>query len=785
MVAEDGGVGRVRQGGEDGPFGSLCEGGGGLALALCCALLGAGACGDGTKRPTCTGLDCPGGASSSACQRDSDCGDGVCGADGICRDRYSPGTQPTACANVTCQAGYFCANGACLPATAQCKPPDPACIFIPQGSFEPPVHQWWWPWQTPQGPDDTTGHDAVRADTLYPTYAQVMSTPVVMRLHPTDASPAVVFTSMPDTFNAGFVENQGVMRAISGVDGSPLWTAPADFLNNQDKSVNGNSSVAAGDCMGTGEACFIAGGWDPADAPPKTTAAGAHQHGGLIAFGSDGRFLWVNRDMQVWWGAAAIARLLGPKGPAQVVIGNGVVDGATGKTLCFQTTQTSSGDQIGGNGDGTLTAIADIDLDGIPEIVTANDTFKLVADGSSPTGYSCPSIYRHPVTVLGGPCPGGSGSVCGSGFVAIANLAGYGTQFGLSPTDPHPQVIVVSRGYLRIHDWTGGVLLNPVALPSDPTCTNANEGGAPTIADFDGDGLPEIGIAGQGAYVLFKPVKGFLWSSKTIDCSSNTGSSVFDFEGKGQAKVVYGDQCYTRIYDGKTGATLIQEKNASCTAYEMPIVADIDGTGRSKIVVPANNACGYVCPWGPQNLSRLWGLKALASPSDKWVNTRSVWNQHTYHVTNVNLDGTLPYPETNSWAPGASNTYRQNVQGQGVFSAPDLVACMVTVDLTQCMAGSAVVWVTVYNGGGLVVKSGGSVKAYADEATGSFPIGMGATTKQLQPGDSEKVPVLWNNPPLGQSVNVRAVVDEKQVIGDCHPENNTAVAGPIKCSPLG
>jgi hypothetical protein len=786
MVAEEAGRGRGRGAGLDGPFGSRREGGMALTLlALCCAFLGALACGDGAKQPFCIGLDCQAAPNSSACQRDSDCGDGVCGANGICRDRYTPVRNPTACANVTCQAGYFCANGTCLPATAQCKAPDPACIFIPQGSFEPPVHQWWWPWQTPQGPADTTGHAALRPDLQYPTYAQVMSTPVVLRLHPKDPSPAVVFNALSNTFNPGYVENQGVMRAISGLDGSPLWTAPADFLNNQDKSVNANSSVTAGDCMGTGEACFIAGGWDPTDAPPKTTPPKAHQHGGLVAFGSDGRFLWANRDMQVWWGGAAIARLLGPTGPAQVVVGNGVVDGATGRTLCYQTTQSASGDQIGGNGDGTLTAIADIDLDGIPEIVTANDAFKLVADSSSPTGYRCPSVFAHPVQLSGGvPCPGGFGSVCGGGFPAVASFAGYGAAIGLSPTDPHPQIVVVSRGYLRIHDWTGGMLLNPIPLPADPTCTDTNEGGAPTIADFDGDGLPEIGIAGQGAYVLYKPGKGFLWTSKTRDCSSNTGSSVFDFEGKGQAKVVYGDECYTRIFDGKTGATLIEEQNSSCTAYEMPIVADIDGTGRSKILVPANT-CGATCLWGAQDPSRIFGLKALASPSDKWVNTRSVWNQHTYHVTNVNIDGTLPYPETNSWAPGASNTYRQNVQGQGVFSAPDLVGCMVTVDLTQCMAGSAVVWVTVYNAGALVVKPGVSVTVYADPGTGFFLVGTGATTRQLQPGDSEKVPVRWNNPPIGHSMNVKAVVDEKQLIGDCHPENNTAVVGPIKCSPLG
>ncbi len=765
-----------------------------------CALLAAGAaagCGSGQARFPCTDpLDCPGGPSSSnLCQKDSDCGDGICGSDGKCRDRYSPGTQQTACARVTCQPGYFCANGSCLLATAQCKPPDPACIYVPRGAFEPPAHQWWWPWKTPDGPFDTTGNASYRTDLEYPDFVQVMSTPAVMRLHAKDASPAVVFNSFANNANSAYVESQGVMRAVRGVDGSPLWTAPADFVNHQELSVDGNASIAAGDCLGTGEVCFITGGWRLNDVNP-TRPSLSHQHGGLVAYGSDGRLLWSNPDMQVWWGGPAIARIIPPAVKGQpmrpaVVVGKGVVDGATGKTLCDQApTDPLDGDQVGGNGDGTLTAIADINLDGIPEIVTANQAYQLVADPTSSTGYSCKRLFQEPVHVANGICPGGNGKYCGAGFVAIADFGGYGASKGYIE-DGHPQIVVVSRGYLRIHDWTGGMLLNPIPLPGDPNCLDPNglpiqnQGGAPTVADFDGDGLPEVGIAGQGGYIVWKPGVGYLWRSPTRDCSGNTGSSVFDFEGKGQANVVYGDECYTRIYDGRTGTILVQEPNSSCTAYEMPIVADIDGTGRARIVVPANNTCFFDCPWAKAGTSKTVGLKALKSPSDKWVNTRSVWNQHTYHVTNVNLDGTLPFPETNSWAPGQSNSYRQNVQGQGVFSAPDLIACELAVDMTQCVAGKATVTATVYNGGALVVRAGVGVTIYADAPSGSYLVGKGATTRQLQPGDSEKVAVPWSNPPLQQSVSLRGVLDEALQFGVCHPENRTTTIGPVKCTPLG
>ena len=760
-------------------------------VAVLSIALAAGACVDRRQPGACDpSLEDCGivGGGSGRCTKDADCGDGICLADGTCK-ASATASQPTACASVSCPPDSFCSNGRCIVASAQCKQADPACIFIPHGAFEQPVHAWWWPFQTPQGPLGPGGKWDYRGDLEYGDFVNVMSTPVVMRLHAQDSEPAVVFNTFPQDApgiqGSSMLEVQGVMRAVRGSDGTPIWTAPGDFLNHFEWSVNGNSGIAAGDCMGTGEICFITGGWDPEDQPPAVPTAQAHQHGGIIAFGSDGRFLWLNRDAQIYWGAPAIARLLGPSGPAQVVVGNGVFDGATGKTLCPET-------NVGGNGDGPMTVIADIDLDGIPEIVTGNQAYKLVNDAASPTGYTCAALFRSDVQMTGNrTCPGGVDPFCPDGFPAVANFAGYGGAIGLDPGDPHPQVVVVSSGFLRIHDWTGRLLLEPVPLPltPHPICGDYNPGGAPTIADFDGDGLPEIGVASQSTYSVWKPGKGWIWKQEVFDCSANTGSSVFDFEGKGQPTVVYSDQCYFHVFDGKTGQVLIKEQNESCTAYEMPIVADIDGSGRAKILVPNNSICRLECPWGRQDdpAFNFVGLKALRSPTDKWVNTRSVWNEHSYHVTNVNLDGTLPYPEPNSWAPGQSNSYRHNVQGQGVFSAPDLSACEVRVDMTNCSSSGAKASAVVYNGGALQAAAGVTVDFYALLDDGSQAhIGQALTAKTLKVGDSEVVSVLWKAPPQSKAVRVKAIIDERQVIGDCHPENNVVVAAdPVKCTPLG
>jgi hypothetical protein len=45
---------------------------------------------------------------------------------------------------------------------------------------------------------------------------------------------------------------------------------------------------------------------------------------------------------------------------------------------------------------------------------------------------------------------------------------------------------------------------------------------------------------------------------------------------------------------------------------------------------------------------------------DRWIQARRIWNQHTYHVTNVEENGTIPRFEAPSWR--SLNTYRTNAQ---------------------------------------------------------------------------------------------------------------------------
>ena len=148
----------------------------------------------------------------------------------------------------------------------------------------------------------------------------------------------------------------------------------------------------------------------------------------------------------------------------------------------------------------------------------------------------------------------------------------------------------------------------------------------------------------------------------------------------------------------------------------------------------------------------------------KWVRTRRIWNQHHYHVTNVNEDGSIPTQEMQNWLADGLNNFRQNVQPQGEFSAPDLV-----VDLQSLCMGGYEVYARVRNIGQASVPAGVLVGFYdGDPMLGGNLLAQGVTTKTLYPAEAEKVPLDGNLVP-------QAIQDGDQdlwvVVDDGMPEH--------------
>lgn len=129
----------------------------------------------------------------------------------------------------------------------------------------------------------------------------------------------------------------------------------------------------------------------------------------------------------------------------------------------------------------------------------------------------------------------------------------------------------------------------------------------PAVGDIDGDGLPEIvGLKDNHTLAAYKyvPARGCLrefWTMYHTDVSSQTSMTLFDFNVDGKQEIVYRDETSLRIINGSgkshvTGNDTIQSGRrvaynlaafqvSSITKSEYPVVADVNGDGKTEIVV--------------------------------------------------------------------------------------------------------------------------------------------------------------------------------------------------------
>jgi hypothetical protein len=439
-----------------------------------------------------------------------------------------------------------------------------------------------------------------------------------------------------------------------------------------------------------------------------------------------------------------------------------------------------------------------------------------------------------------------------NGFCAVADVwgEGAGAPGSDNPLDGKPEVVLISDGTLEIINAETGEVRHELALGG------GTQGGAPNVDDFDGDGFPEIATALSDFYTVVDlqaptaacpawddvltdgqtapggnddrsgnagascskdsdcTVVGTTcnetdktcvclhngWKRDTEDDSSKvTSSSVFDFNGDGAAEVVYGDECYFRLYNGLDGNVYLALPSLSRTIVENPVVADVDNDGNAEIVFVQNTdiiRCGEDDQEGSLNdyptgtiakKSLPNGIQVWGDPSDQWVAARRIWNQHSYHVTNVTESGSIPLHEPESWRPlngRLYNTYRSQPRNYNV--APDLALTAIQISSPDAACGSLSdtiqIVVEVRNLGDLRVGPG-VVLSYEgtwgnDTETlvdgGGDPITF-TLDKSLEPGASTLVTVEYDagdNDQDGLPDSVRVEIDGDNKERECVEDNN-------------
>jgi choice-of-anchor C domain-containing protein len=538
---------------------------------------------------------------------------------------------------------------------------------------------------------------------VLPDHKQVIMTPAVIDMN-ADGTPDVVFVATPNT--VGFSTPNGVLRTISGKDGTELWT-----VSDPNYQLTDFSGIAIGDI--------------DRDGKPEVVAIDGT--GKLVAFENDGTPKWRTTFVipgnlafgDVGIGSPAIADL-DADGVPEIVFGATVVN-ADG-TLRWDGSGITGTGRADNAGFGPLSAVADLTGDGILEVLAGKTAFR--ADGSLLWTAAVPD-----------------------GFPAVGNF----------DADSGPEIVLVAGGAVYLLDADGTVIWGPRAIPG------GGEGGPPTIADFDNDGRPEIGVAGATRYIVFETDGSVRWQSPTQDGSSRvTGSSVFDFDGDGSAEAVYGDELFLRIYRGSDGTVLFSLPKSSATGYEYPVIADVDGDGNAEIVAVANSTAGF----GPQT-----GIYVIGDRNSTWVSTRKIWNQHTYHVTNINDDGTIPRTEANSWE--LYNSYRTNVLTEGFDPrlAPDLV---VSSSSQGTGSNGATFTATIKNMATAPVAAGAKVSFYdGDPLKGRTLIGSTISTTRLRKNETETVTIAAT----GLVNDLWILVDPLNAIAEFDESNNRLRAG--------
>lgn len=465
--------------------------------------------------------------------------------------------------------------------------------------------------------------------------------------------------------------------------------------------------------------------------------------------GADGSEIWSKSDR---WSTAMYGMAIGDidhDGLVEIVVGNGYGRGT--KSLVVYENDGALKWEVPVDQYGEP-ALADIDTDGEVEIIMANSVF----DAHGTLKWKVASTDKFPVV--------GDLNLDGFQEVIISGNAydyqgklpwSYGgskAAVGNFDEDDYPEIAVHTDNSVTLLNHDGTVVWGPVAIPG-------GGGGPLTIADVDADGEPEIGVAGAAHYVVFETNGSLKWAKPTQDLSSRqTGSSVFDFEGDGKAEVLYADELNFRIYDGETGSERFKIPNPSGTLYEYPLVVDVDNDNAAEVVVVANNYA----------FSGVNGIRVFEASNDDWAPTRKIWNQHSYHITNINDDGTVPQFEEPSWL--THNTYRLNTfTDYAALAQPDLAIFSVNYD-----DEAATVSATIRNLGLAPANSEITVHFYSNTAGENGALLGSVSLNGLAAGSEADISIPVSEEPLTTDIAVE--IEFQSNLGECDTTNNHTVA---------
>ena len=484
---------------------------------------------------------------------------------------------------------------------------------------------------------------------------------------------------------------------------------------------------------------------EPSDSEPSSSGGGGtpepsneNPPGSLAPTGC--RVAAYDHNLQIKWvsepfldecgGHAPVLSDMEGDGEVEVIIGHYIFRGTNG-ALRVQ----GAGDQgrfVAYAEIGMNSIVTDLNVDGVQELIAGRTVY-------SPTG----NIICQ-----------GEGPFDGFAAAADLDLDGFG------------EFVVVGNEKAVVYDSDCSTL-------AEWPLQGGGTGGPPTIADYDGDMMPEIGLVDANTYSVYQP-SGFVeWSTPVTDESSHaTGSLVFDFEGDGFPEVVYADELALWVFDGRNGQVRLRDEgHNSRTLHEYPTVADIDNDGSVEIVVVNGGSHSGV---------NSQGIFAIGSATSNWQRGRQVWNQHAYSITNINEDLSIPDTPRSNW-PEYNNFRSGDVNPIAGSSATDAIPLAETC-LLECYLDRIDLTVRVGNQGPAPMRSGLVIRVSTIDQNGNPHFLAEQFTQELvaSGGASEEYRFAIH-PQAIQNDQLLVEVDAGDFVNECSEGNNTIVLTDVSC----
>ncbi len=440
--------------------------------------------------------------------------------------------------------------------------------------------------------------------------------PLVANLTDDDGNGRIDLCDKPDVLVTagpppGAPLNRGVeparLYALDGVTGSLHWAS--------EQRIRGTVTPALADIDGDDrvEIVALAPGTDETMEYPSR----------LVVFENDGSMAWISAEFDSTWADAVALADLDADGDAEIMVADRVFDSRGNVEFIAAGVGREDSEPL-------MPFAVNLDGDGDLEVIWAR------------------GAYHHDGT------PVFEDLDRDHGYAQVADLDRNGT----------PEIIITSSNGIAILSADGTPQIDPRRPEltrglNIPAGVNAWRRPA-AIHDIDGDRFPDLLMsAGDHLLALHLDVSAqsieLIWDQAIVDGPGAAAGTAFDFLGDGTAEAIYADELMLFALD-IDGSPVLETARSSVTLQEYPVVADVDNDGSAEVLVVSNVGPSMLDPPAPT-------LMVLGEVNDRWVQARRIWNQHTYHVSNVTEDGQLPTPERPHWL--TTNTFRTNAQLEG------------------------------------------------------------------------------------------------------------------------